>query len=64
MNLIRMRAVERQQGKGGQGLAFMRLAVEILLDIETTRYPIGEANRALADLRERKMTGAVVLVIR
>jgi len=46
------------------GLAFMRLAAEIPLEIETTRYPLGEANRALADLREGKLTGAAVLAIR
>lgn len=45
------------------GLAFMRLAAEIPLDIETTRYPLGEANRALADLREGKLAGAAVLAI-
>ncbi|SDG43823.1 zinc-dependent alcohol dehydrogenase family protein [Paraburkholderia phenazinium] len=46
------------------GLAFMRLAAEVALDIETTRYPLGEANQALADLREGKLTGAAVLAIR
>ncbi|MFM0430466.1 zinc-dependent alcohol dehydrogenase family protein [Paraburkholderia aspalathi] len=46
------------------GLVFMRLAAEIPLDIETTRYPLGEANQALADLREGKLTGAAVLAIR
>jgi propanol-preferring alcohol dehydrogenase len=46
------------------GLAFMRLAAEIPLDLETTLYPLGEANRALADLREGKLTGAAVLAIR
>jgi propanol-preferring alcohol dehydrogenase len=46
------------------GLAFMRLAAEIPLDIETTRYLLGEANHALADLREGKLTGAAVLAIR
>ncbi|SDI86451.1 alcohol dehydrogenase, propanol-preferring [Paraburkholderia phenazinium] len=46
------------------GLTFLRLAAEIPLDIETTPYPLGEANRALADLREGKLTGAAVLAIR
>ena len=46
------------------GLAFMHLAAEIPLDIETTRYPLGEANQALADLREGNLTGAAVLAIR
>ncbi len=46
------------------GLAFMRLAAGIPLDIEATCYPLGEANEALADLREGKLTGAAVLAIR
>jgi propanol-preferring alcohol dehydrogenase len=46
------------------GLVFMRLAAEIQLDIETTCYPLGDANRALTDLREGKLTGAAVLAIR
>jgi propanol-preferring alcohol dehydrogenase len=46
------------------GLAFMKLAAQTRLVIETTRYPLGEANRALNDLREGKLTGAAVLSIR
>jgi len=46
------------------GLAFMRLAAEIPLEIETTCYPLSEANRALADLREGRSSGAAVLTIR
>jgi alcohol dehydrogenase, propanol-preferring len=46
------------------GVAFMRLAGETRLTIETTPYPLGDANRALADLREGRLTGAAVLTIR
>lgn len=46
------------------GVAFMRLAQELRLEIETTRYPLGDANRALADLREGRVTGAAVLTVR
>jgi D-arabinose 1-dehydrogenase-like Zn-dependent alcohol dehydrogenase len=46
------------------GLAFMRLAADIPLKIQTTRYPMGEPNRALADLREGKLAGAGLLAIR
>ncbi|TDN70493.1 zinc-dependent alcohol dehydrogenase family protein [Paraburkholderia sp. BL10I2N1] len=43
------------------GVEFMRLAQEVPLVIETTCYALGEANRALADLREGRVTGAAVL---
>jgi propanol-preferring alcohol dehydrogenase len=43
------------------GHAFMRLAGEIALEIETTVYPLAEANRALNDLREGRLAGAAVL---
>ncbi|MGF6778611.1 zinc-dependent alcohol dehydrogenase family protein [Paraburkholderia sp. GAS334] len=46
------------------GVAFMRLAGETRLKIETTRYPLGDANQALADLREGRLTGAAVLTVR
>ncbi|MGF6756991.1 zinc-dependent alcohol dehydrogenase family protein [Paraburkholderia sp. GAS42] len=46
------------------GVAFMRLAGETRLEIETTRYPLGDANQALADLREGRLTGAAVLTVR
>jgi propanol-preferring alcohol dehydrogenase len=42
----------------------MRLAADIPLEIQTTRYPTGEPNHALADLREGKLAGAAVLAIR
>jgi len=45
------------------GVEFMRLAQEVPLVIETTCYPLGDANRALADLREGRLTGAAVLSI-
>jgi propanol-preferring alcohol dehydrogenase len=45
------------------GHAFMRLAEDIPLEIATTPYPLREANRALADLREGRLAGAAVLTI-
>jgi propanol-preferring alcohol dehydrogenase len=42
----------------------MRIAAETRLTIETTSYPLTEANRALSDLRDGRLTGAAVLVIR
>jgi propanol-preferring alcohol dehydrogenase len=44
------------------GAAFMRLAGEFKLEIQVTRYPMKDANRALSDLREGRLTGAAVLV--
>jgi propanol-preferring alcohol dehydrogenase len=44
------------------GLDFLRLAPDIGIVTETTRYPLREANRALADLRAGKFEGAAVLV--
>ena len=46
------------------GLAFMRIAAQTRLAIETTTYPLGQANRALSDLRDGRLTGAAVLVVR
>jgi propanol-preferring alcohol dehydrogenase len=46
------------------GHAFMKLADEVPLEIETTVYPLAEANRALADLREGRLAGAAVLDVR
>lgn len=46
------------------GHAFMQLAENIPLRIETTVYPLAEANRALADLREGRLSGAAVLDVR
>jgi propanol-preferring alcohol dehydrogenase len=45
------------------GAAFMRLAGELKLEIQVTRYPMKDANRALSDLREGRLTGAAVLVM-
>lgn len=41
---------------------FLALAPKIGLRVETTRYPLAEANRALSDLREGRVLGAAVLV--
>ena len=46
------------------GTAFMRVAGQTQLEIETTTYALGDANQALSDLREGKLTGAAVLSIR
>ncbi|BCQ25341.1 zinc-binding alcohol dehydrogenase family protein [Caballeronia sp. NK8] len=46
------------------GRAFMRIAGQFQLDLHTTPYPLDEANRALADLREGRLTGAAVLIVR
>ncbi len=43
------------------GHAFMHLADTFQLDISTTVYPLEQANRALADLREGRLAGAAVL---
>jgi len=45
------------------GQAFMRIAGEIPLKIEVTQYPFGEANQALSDLRDGRLTGAAVLIM-
>jgi propanol-preferring alcohol dehydrogenase len=44
------------------GAAFMRLAGEFKIEVQVTRYPMKDANRALSDLREGRLTGAAVLV--
>ena len=44
------------------GAAFMRLAGELKIEVQVTRYPMKDANRALSDLREGRLTGAAVLV--
>lgn len=46
------------------GVAFMEIAGRYPLDIETTRYPLADANRALDDLRSGRLTGAAVLTVR
>lgn len=46
------------------GLAFMRIAAQTHLELHTRTYALGDANRALADLREGRLSGAAVLSIR
>jgi propanol-preferring alcohol dehydrogenase len=44
------------------GLEFLRLVPQIGIVTATTRYPLDQANRALADLRAGRFEGAAVLV--
>jgi propanol-preferring alcohol dehydrogenase len=44
------------------GIDFLRLAPEIGIVTATTRYPLQQANQALADLRAGRFEGAAVLV--
>jgi alcohol dehydrogenase, propanol-preferring len=44
------------------GTDFLRVASEVGIVTETTRYPLDQANRALADLRVGRFEGAAVLV--
>jgi alcohol dehydrogenase, propanol-preferring len=44
------------------GIDFLRLAPEIGIVTETTRYALDQANQALADLRTGRFEGAAVLV--
>ncbi|MDI5984151.1 zinc-dependent alcohol dehydrogenase family protein [Halomonas sp. M4R5S39] len=44
------------------GEEFLALAPEVPIRTETRAYPLGEANRALADLREGRFSGAAVLI--
>ena len=44
------------------GIDFLRLVPEIGIITETTRYPLKQANQALADLRAGRFEGAAVLV--
>ena len=44
------------------GIDFLRLAPEIGIVTQTTRYPLDQANQALADLRAGRFDGAAVLV--
>ncbi|CAN0625526.1 putative alcohol dehydrogenase AdhA [Burkholderia multivorans] len=46
------------------GDAFMAIAGQIPLEIEATRYPLADANRALDDLRAGRLSGAAVLTMR
>jgi propanol-preferring alcohol dehydrogenase len=44
------------------GLDFLRLAPQVEIVTRTTRYPMTQANQALADLRAGRFEGAAVLV--
>ena len=44
------------------GIDFLRLASQIGIVTETTRYPLNQANQALSDLRVGRFKGAAVLV--
>jgi propanol-preferring alcohol dehydrogenase len=44
------------------GIDFLGLAPKIGIDVKTTRYPLQQANQALADLRAGRFEGAAVLV--
>jgi propanol-preferring alcohol dehydrogenase len=44
------------------GVDFLRLAPKMGIITETTRYPLNQANQALADLRAGRFEGAAVLV--
>jgi propanol-preferring alcohol dehydrogenase len=44
------------------GIDFLRIAPEIGIVTKTTRYPLHQANQALADLRAGRFEGAAVLV--
>ncbi|CAG4882511.1 putative alcohol dehydrogenase AdhA [Georgfuchsia toluolica] len=44
------------------GDAFMKIAGKTKLDVTTKNYPLGEANRALDDLRHGRFSGAAVLL--
>lgn len=44
------------------GEAFMALAQDIAIETSVTRYDLVDANRALSDLREGRLSGAAVLV--
>ena len=44
------------------GLKFLDLAPKMGIVTRTTRYPLQQANRALADLRAGRFEGAAVLI--
>ena len=44
------------------GLDFLRLAPQAGIVTQTTRYPLRQANQALADLRAGRFEGAAVLI--
>jgi propanol-preferring alcohol dehydrogenase len=55
--LVSVANLTRQDGSD-----FLRLAPEVGIVTRTTPYPLREANAAIADLREGRITGAAVLV--
>ena len=55
--LVSVANLQRQDG-----IDFLRLAPEIGIATQTTRYPLNQANQALADLRAGRFEGAAVLV--
>ena len=44
------------------GLDFLQLAPQVGIVTQTKRYPLDQANQALADLRAGRFDGAAVLV--
>ena len=42
--------------------AFLELAPKIPVKTSVTAYPLGDANQALSDLRDGRLSGAAVLV--
>jgi propanol-preferring alcohol dehydrogenase len=44
------------------GQEFLEVAARLRIQIETTPYPLADANRALQDLRGRRIEGAAVIV--
>lgn len=44
------------------GIDFLRLAPQVGIKVNTTRYPLSQANLALADLRAGRFEGAAVLI--
>jgi propanol-preferring alcohol dehydrogenase len=45
------------------GIDFLRLAPEIGIVTQIRRYPLRQANQALADLRAGRFEGAAVLLV-
>ena len=43
------------------GLDFQKLVPQVGIEVKTTRYPLQQANQALADLRAGRFDGAAVL---
>ena len=44
------------------GLDFLKLVPQVGIEVKTTRYPLQQANQALADLRAGRFDGAAVLM--